>query len=180
MGRVEVPPHPSATRGSRVLQGRAWGSSVLQPFLWYRHGGSHRLLSWVKGVRGLQGGHGMGGVEVPPHPSAIGGSRELQGGDWSGRLLHLFLWCRHRGSQRLLPWVRGVRNVARVRDRVVPLPPRRGTAPPPSLRGRAGRAQERGSAPRGGAGQHAGQTVRGAPRSAGMRQPVCRPAGGGS
>ena len=31
----------------------------------------------------------------------------------------------------------------------------------------------------GGAGQRVGQAVRGAPRSAGVRQPVCRPAGGG-
>ena len=31
----------------------------------------------------------------------------------------------------------------------------------------------------GGAGQRVGRTVRGAPRNAGMRQPVCRPAGGG-
>ena len=31
----------------------------------------------------------------------------------------------------------------------------------------------------GGAGQRVGQTVRGAPRSGGVRQPVCRPAGGG-
>ena len=29
MGRVEVPPHPPATRGSRVLQDRVWGSRVL-------------------------------------------------------------------------------------------------------------------------------------------------------
>ena len=150
MGRVEVPPHPPATRGSRVLQDRVWGSRVLQLFLWYRHGGSQGLLSWIRGVRGLQGGHGMGRAEVPPHPSAIRGSRVLQGGVWGSRLLRLFLWCRHRGSQRLLPWVRGVRDRARVGDRVVLLPPRRGAAPPPSLCGRAGRAQERGSATRGG------------------------------
>ena len=31
----------------------------------------------------------------------------------------------------------------------------------------------------GGAGQRVGQTVSGAPRSMGVRQPVCRPAGGG-
>ena len=31
----------------------------------------------------------------------------------------------------------------------------------------------------GGAGQRVGQTVMGAPRSIGVRQPVCRPAGGG-
>ena len=31
----------------------------------------------------------------------------------------------------------------------------------------------------GGAGQRVGQSVRGAPRSAGVRQPVCRPTGGG-
>ena len=179
MGRVEVPPHPPATRGSRVLQDRVWGSRVLQLFLWYRHGGSQGLLSWIRGVRGLQGGHGMGRAEVPPHPSAIRGSRVLQGGVWGSRLLRLFLWCRHRGSQRLLPWVRGVRDRARVRDRVVLLPPRRGAAPPPpSVGGQGGR---RSAAVRhGGAGQRVGRTVRGAPRNAGMRQPVCRPAGGGS
>ena len=31
----------------------------------------------------------------------------------------------------------------------------------------------------GGAGQRVGQTVSGAPRSTGVRRPVCRPAGGG-
>ena len=57
-------------------------------------------------------------------------------------------------------------------------PPRRGAAPlPPSVGGQGGC---RSAAVRhGGAGQRVGQTVRGAPRSAGMRQPVCRPAGGG-
>ena len=122
----------------------------------------------------------MGRAEVPPYPSVIRGSRVLQGRVWGSRLLQIFLWCRHRGSQRLLPWVRDVRDRARVRDRVVPLPPRRGAAPPPppSVGGQGGC---RSAAVRhGGAGQRVGQTVRGAPRSAGMRQPVCRPAGGGS
>ena len=79
MGRVEVPPHPSATRGSRVLQGRVWGSRALQLSLWCRHRGSQRLLPRVRGVRGLQGGLGMGRAEVPPHPSAIRGGRVLRG-----------------------------------------------------------------------------------------------------
>ena len=49
------------------------------------------------------------------------------------------LYCRHRGSQRLLLGVRGVRARARVRDRVVPLSPRRGAPPPlPPWAGRAG------------------------------------------
>ena len=170
-----MPPHPPATRGSRVLQHRVWGSRVLQLFLWYRHGGSQGLLSWIRGVRGLQGGHGMGRAEVPPHPSAVRGSRVLQGGVWGSRLLRLFLWCRHRGSQRLLPWVRGVRDSARVRDRVVPLRP---PPPPPSVGGQGGRKSA--AVRHRGAGQRVGQTVRGAPRNAGMRQPVCRPARGGS
>ena len=65
-----------------------------------------------------------------------------------------------------------------------PLPPARRSPPPPSLRGRARQAQERGNATRGGGGgggvgQRVGQTVSGAPRSTGVQQPVCRPAGGG-
>ena len=57
-------------------------------------------------TRGLQGGFGMGRVEVPPHPSATRGSRVLQGRVWGSRAQQLSLWCRHRGSQGLLPWVR--------------------------------------------------------------------------
>ena len=104
----------------------------------------------------------------------------LQGRIWGNRVLQDVLWCRHKGSRKLLLWVRGVRDRAGFRDRVLPLPPRRGAAPPPppSLRRRAGRAQELGNAARG-AGQRVGQTDSGAPRSTGMRQPVCRPAGGG-
>ena len=71
----------------------------------------------------------------------------------------------------------GVRD--RVRDRVVPLSPRRGAAPPlPSV---GGQDRHRSAAMRhGGAGQRVGQTVSGAPHSTGVRRPVCRPAGGGS
>ena len=51
------------------------------------------------------------------------------------------------------------------------------TPPPPSV---GGQDRHRSAAMRhGGAGQHVGQTVSGAPRSTGARQPVCRPAGGG-
>ena len=121
----------------------------------------------------------MGRVEVPPHPSAIRGSRMLQGRVWGSRVLQDNLWCRHRGSQRLLLWVRGVRDRARVRDRVVLLRPRHGAAPPPPSVG--GQDRHRSAAVRHGrAGQRVGQTVRGAPRSAGVQQPVCRPVGGGS
>ena len=55
----------------------------------------------------------------------------LQGRMWGSRVLQGMLCCRHKGSQRLLLWVRGVRDRARVRDRADPLPPRRGAAPPP-------------------------------------------------
>ena len=106
----------------------------------------------------------------PPQPSSNRGSRVLQG----------VLCCRHRGSQRLLLWVRGVRGRARVRDRVVHLSPRRGAASPPSLPPLGGQGRHRCAAMRQGrAGQQAGQTVSGAPRSTGARQLVCRPAGGG-
>ena len=40
LGRVQVPPHPSASTGSRVLRGKIWGSRVLQGILWCRHRGS--------------------------------------------------------------------------------------------------------------------------------------------
>ena len=110
--------------------------------------------------RGLQGGFGMGRIEVPPRPSATRGSRMLHGRVWGSRVLLDNLWCRHRGSQRLLLWVRGVRDRARVRDKVVPPPPPGTAQPPPprSLCGRAGQAQERGNATRG------GRAVRGADR----------------
>ena len=142
----------------------------------------HRVTHLHPGIassRGLQGGFGLGRVQVPPHPSASRGSRRLQGRIWGSRVLQSILWCRHRGSQRLLLWVKGVRDRARVRDRVVPLPPRRGAAPaPPSV---GGQDRHRSAAMRhGGAGQRVGQTDSGAPRSTGVRQPVCRPAGGGS
>ena len=59
------------------------------------------------------------------------------------------LWCGQGGSQRLLLWVRGVRDRARVGDRVVPPPPLARRSPPSSLRGGAAQAPERGSAERG-------------------------------
>ena len=40
----------------------------------------------------------------------VWGSRMLQGRVWGSRVLQGNLWCRHRGSQRLLLWVRGVRQ----------------------------------------------------------------------
>ena len=59
-----------------------------------------------------------------------------------------------------------------------PPPPARRTPPPPFV---GGQHRRRSAAVRlGGARQRVGQTVRGAPRSAGVRQPVCRPAGGGA
>ena len=59
-----------------------------------------------------------------------------------------------------------------------PIPPGAAQPPPPPSVGGQGRL--RCAAMRqGGAGQHMGQTVSGAPRSTGARQPVCRPAGGG-
>ena len=115
-----------------------------------------------------------------PASSAIRGSRVLQGRVWGSRLLQLLLWCRHRGSQRLLPWVRGVRDRARVRDRVVPLLPRRGAAPPPppSVGGQGGR---RSAAVRHGGGRAArGADRQGRPaqrRDAAARLP---PRGGGA
>ena len=105
-----------------MLQGRVWGSRMLQGRAW--------------ASRMLQG--------------RVWGSRMLQGRVWGSRVLQGNLWCRLRGSQRLLLWVRGVRDRARVGDRVVPPPLRHGAAPPPSLRGGAAQAQERGSATRGG------------------------------
>ena len=181
MGRVKVPPHPSVIRGSRMLQDRVWGSRGLQGRVW----GSRVLQGRVWGDRMLQGrvwgsrmlqGRVWGSRMLQ---GRVWGSRMLQGRVWGGRVLQGNMWSRHRGSQRLLLWVRGVRDRARVRDRVVPPPPRHGAAPPPPFVG--GQHRRRSAAVRlGGAGQRVGQTVRGAPRSAGVRQPVCRPAGGGS
>ena len=159
MGRVKVPPHPSVIRGSRMLQDRVWGSRVLQGRDW----GSRMLQGRVWGSRMLQG--------------RVWGSRMLQGRVWGSRVLQGSLGCRHRGSQRLLLWVTGVTDRARVRDRVVPPSPRHDAAPPPPFVG--GQHGRRSAAVRlGGAGQRVGQSVRGAPRSAGVRQPVCRPTGG--
>ena len=176
MGRVKVPPHPSVIRGSRMLQDRVWGSRLLQGRVW----GSRMLQGRVWGSRMLQGR--VWGSRMLQ--GRVWGSRMLQGRVWGSRVLQGNLWCRHRGSQRLLLWVRGVRDRARVGDRVVlpPPPPGHGAAPPPPpLPSWGGQHRRRSAAVRlGGAGQRVGQTVRGAPRSAGVRQPVCRPAGGGS
>ena len=58
-----------------------------------------------------------------------------------------------------------------------PPPARRSPPPPPSV---GGQDRHRSAAVRhGGAGQRVGQTIKGAPRSAGVRQPVYRPARGG-
>ena len=171
MDRVKVPPHPSVIRGSRMLQDRVWGSRVLQGRDW----GSRMLQGRVWGSRMLQGRAWASRMLQ----GRVWGSRMLQGRVWGSRVLQGNLWCRLRGSQRLLLWVRGIRDRARVGDRVVPPPLRHGAAPPPPFVG--GRHRRRSAAVRlGGAGQRVGQTVRGAPRSAGVRQPVCRPAGGGS
>ena len=135
------------------------------------------LLPGTASSRGLQGGFELGRIQVPPHPSANRGSRVLQGRIWGSRVLQGVLCCRHRGSQRLLLWIRGVR------DRVVHLSPRCGAAPPPpSLRGRAGQAQLRSNATRG------GRTARGADRQprpsqhrgAAARMPARGGGGGGS
>ena len=64
MGRVKVPPHPSAIRGSRMLQGRVWGGRMLQGRVW----GSRVLQGRVWGSRMLQG--------------RVWGSRMLQGRVW--------------------------------------------------------------------------------------------------
>ena len=89
--------------GDRMLQCRVWGGRMLQCRVW--------------GSRMLQG--------------RVWGSRMLQGRDWGSRVLHGGMWSRHRGSQRLLLWVRGVRDRARVGDRVVPPPPPARRSPPP-------------------------------------------------
>ena len=142
MDRVKVPPHPSVIRGSRMLQDRVWGSRVLQGRDW----GSRMLQGRVWGSRMLQGRAWASRMLQ----GRVWGSRMLQGRVWGSRVLQGNLWCRLRGSQRLLLWVRGIRDRARVGDRVVPPPLRHGAAPPPSLRGGAAQAQERGSATRGG------------------------------
>ena len=53
-----MPPHPSAIRGSRMLQGRIWGSRMLQDVLWCRHLG--------QGCQGQGQGQGQGGFPHPP------------------------------------------------------------------------------------------------------------------
>ena len=155
MGRVEVPPHPSATRGSRVLQCRVWVSRVLQLFLlflWCRHRGSQRLLPWVRGFRGLQGGFGMGRAEVPPHPSAIRGSRVLQGRVWgsvAAAALSLSV-VQAQGQPEAAALGQGCQGQGQGQGQGGSAPPPARRSPLPSLRVRAGRAQERGSATRGG------------------------------
>ena len=136
--------------GSRVLQGRDWGSRMLQGRVW----GSRMVQGRVWGSRMLQG--------------RVRGSRVLQGN----------LGCRHRGSQRLLLWVRGVRDRARVRDRVVPPSPRHDAAPPPPFVG--GQHGRRSAAVRlwGGQGSAWGSPS-GAPLAAqGCGSPFAAPRGG--
>ena len=64
-------------------------------------------------------------VQVPPHPSVSKGSTVVQG----------VPCCGHKGSQRLLLWVRGVKDRATVRDRVVHLSLGTAQPAPPSHRG---------------------------------------------
>ena len=190
------PLHPWA-RPAAGAGGKDGGARALRTFfapsrprsLMRRGRMGHKVTHLHPGIassRGLQGGFGLGRVQVPPHPSASSGSRMLQGRIWGSRVLQGILWCRHRGSLRLLLWVRGVRGRAGGRDRVVPLPPWRGaprppgaaqSPPPPSV---GGQDRHRSAAMRHeGARQRVGQTDSGAPRSTGVRQPVCRPARGG-
>ena len=147
--RLHCPPPPLQpwARPAAGVGGKDGGARALWTFLapsrprsLMRRGRmGHRathLHSGIASSKGLQGGFGLGRVQVPPHPSAIRGSRMLQGRIWGSRVLQDILWCRHRGSERLLLCVRGVRDRARVSDRVVPLPLRRGAAPPtPSVGG---------------------------------------------
>ena len=82
------------------------------------------LLPRIASSKELQGGFKLGGIQVPPHPSVNRGSRVPQG----------VLYCKHKGSQRLLLRAGGVRDRARVRDSGPPFPPARRSPPPPSLR----------------------------------------------
>ena len=129
---------PAGGGGAGGREGaRAWWTFLApsRPRSLQRHGQKgHRvnpLLPGMASSRGLQGGFELGRIQVPPHPSADRGSTVLQGRVWGSRVLQGVLYCGHRSSQRLLLRVRSVGDRARVRDRVVPLSPRRGAAPPP-------------------------------------------------
>ena len=111
LGRIWVPPHPSTNRGSRVLQGRIWGSRVLQGVLCCRHRGSQRLLLW-SGVSGTGRSTSPPGAAQPPPPppslrgwagqaqvrsSATRGGRAASGADRQRRP------SQHRGAAARMP-----------------------------------------------------------------------------
>ena len=104
----------------------------------------------------------------------------LQGRIWGNRVLQDVLWCRHKGSRKLLLWVRGVRDRAGFRDRVLPLPPRRGAAPPRPLPPWAGRtgvgARQCGT---GGQGSAWGRPTAAPLAAQGCGSPSADPRGGG-
>ena len=144
MGRVKVASLRHSDQGQPGAAGQGLGQQGAAAFSVVQAQGQPEAAALGQGCQRLQGCFWMSRLEVPPHSSVIRGSRVLQGRFWGSRLLQLFLWCTHRGSQSLLPRVRGVRDRATGRDRMVPLPAR-AAQPPPSFRGGAGRAQERGS-----------------------------------
>ena len=59
LDRIQVPPHPSANRGSRVLQGRIWGSRVLGRAVLQAQGQAEAAAL-------DQGCQGQGGPPLPP------------------------------------------------------------------------------------------------------------------
>ena len=137
-GRGASPPlsdrRQQAAAGQGLGQQGAAGQSVV---LAQGQPGAAALGQGCQGAAGWpRDGQGRGASP----PLSDQGQQVLQGRVWGRRLLQIFLWCRHRGSRRLLPWVRGVRDRARVRDRAVPLPPpaRRSPPPLPPWAGRAG------------------------------------------
>ena len=183
---------PPSSHGHVPRRGRGARTGAREPsgHFWLHLGRAHcsGVGGWDTGrptsfpgsraVGGCRAASSWAGSRCLPTPQRAGAAGCCRAGSRAAACCRACCVAGRGGSQRLLLWVRGARDRARVRDRVVPLSPRRGAAPPPPSVG--GQDRHRSAAMRhGGAGQRVGQTVRGAPRSAGMRQPVCRPAGGG-
>ena len=171
---------PAAGAGGKDGGMRAWWTFLApsRPRSLQRRGRMGRrvtyLLPGIASSRGLHGGFELGRVQVPPHPSASKGSRVLQGRIWGSRAAGRAV-LQAQGQLEAAALGQGCQGQVKGQGQGgPPLPPARHSPPPLPLW--AGKDRHRSAAMRYGG---AGQTVSGAPRSTGARQPVCRPAGGG-
>ena len=116
---------------------------------------------------------GWAGSRLPPYASAIRGSTVCSAGPRAAGCGSSSCGVATWAARRCSPGS-GCQEQSQGQGQDGSAPPPARRSPPPSLRGGAGRAQERGrgrAAPR--------RDCQGAPCSAGMRQPVCHPGGRG-